>query len=54
MTAILKNILNVFIGIIGGSIVNMSFILIGHTLIGSTDGENPMDMESIKKNYAII
>jgi hypothetical protein len=54
MTAILKNILSVFIGIIEGSIVNMAFILIGYTLIGATDGVNPMDMESRKNNYAII
>ncbi|MEP2025308.1 MAG: hypothetical protein ABJH98_03280 [Reichenbachiella sp.] len=48
MNPILKNILALVAGIIAGSIVNISLILLGHLLVPPPAGMNPMDMESLK------
>ena len=49
MNPILKNILALIAGIIIGSIVNISLIMLGHTLVPPPEGMNPMDMESLKE-----
>ena len=47
---IVRNIAAVLLGIIIGSIVNMSIISLGPLLVGVPEGVNPQDIESIKRN----
>ncbi|MFQ5631427.1 MAG: hypothetical protein ACE5I1_21855 [bacterium] len=48
MNPIVKNILAVVAGFIGGSIVNMGLVMAGSTVIPPPAGVNVMDAESIK------
>lgn len=50
MNPILKNILAVLAGILGGMLVNIGLIMISGSLIPPPEGVDPMDAESIKAN----
>ena len=54
MNPILKNILAVILAWICGSAVNMGLIMIGDAVIGSPDGVDPSNMESIKENMHLF
>lgn len=48
MNSIVRNILVVILGLFVGSLINMSIIMKGTSLIPLPEGINPADMESIK------
>jgi len=48
---IVRNIAAVLLGIIIGSIVNMSIIKLGSLLVAVPEGVNPEDFESIKRHF---
>ncbi|HEY0261722.1 MAG TPA: hypothetical protein VGB95_01760 [Chitinophagales bacterium] len=48
MKIILRNIVAVVLGLVVGSVVNMSIIMISGKVIPLPDGVNPADMESLK------
>ena len=50
MNPILRNILAVIVGIIGGALVNMAIIMISGAVIPPPDGVDTNDLESIKAN----
>lgn len=52
--SILRNILAVLFGAIGGSIVNMGLIMAGNSVIPAPAGVDPADMESLKASMHLF
>ena len=48
MNPILKNVLAVLAGLIGGGLVNMGLVTLGHTLVPVPEGVDLSSMESMK------
>lgn len=48
MNPILKNVIAVIAGIVVGSIVNMSLVMVSGSIIPPPEGIDPSDMESLK------
>lgn len=54
MNPIAKNVLAVILGIVIGSIVNMSLINLGHKIIALPEGADVSDMEKLKESMALF
>ena len=54
MNPILKNILAVIAGIVGGSIVNMGLVSISSSVIPLPEGVDPTSMESLKESMHLF
>lgn len=50
MNPIVKNILAVIAGVVGGGILNMGIVMLGGELFPAPEGVDPNDMESIAAN----
>ncbi len=54
MNPILRNVLAVLAGFIGGSLVNMGILMAGSSVIVPPEGVNVSDMESLKANMHLF
>ena len=54
MNPILKNILAVIAGWIGGGALNMGLILLGSSMVGLPEGVNAMDPDSLANNIHLF
>ncbi|MBL8019800.1 MAG: hypothetical protein JNM27_09060 [Leptospirales bacterium] len=52
--SILRNVLAVLLGAIGGSIVNMGLIIAGNSVIPAPAGVDPANMESLKASMHLF